>query len=248
MLAIIGGSGITGLQGLAISKHLRQETPWGDPSSHLATGKLGNTEVLFLPRHGEPHTIPPHKVNYRANIWALKEQGASQVIAINAVGGITSAMQDGCIVIPHQVIDYTWGREHTFFDETSTEVTHIDFTRPYTEKLRQLLLRAGEGMEPPCIDGAVYGATQGPRLETAAEITRMERDGCDVVGMTGMPEAALAREQELDYASICLVVNRAAGKTDDNISMDEIVENLRLASARVNRLLENLVSLLQTGK
>ena len=207
-LAIIGGSGLTQLPGLKIVDELDLNTPWGKPSALITVGKFNDIEILFLPRHGNPHIIPPHKVNYRANIWALKESGVNEIIAVNAVGGITELMIPCRIVIPDQLIDYTHGRIDTFHEENLKEVIHIDFTEPYSVSLRQVLIKAAESENNMDICSiATYAVTQGPRLETAAEITRLERDGCDIVGMTTMPEAALAREAGLDYASLCITAN-----------------------------------------
>lgn len=221
-IGIIGGTGLTELEGLVISGERTVETPWGNPSAPLVSGELNGAPVTFLARHGNPHRIPPHEVNYRANLWALREAGVKTVIGVNAVGGIHSAMGPAQIVIPDQLIDYTWGRGHTYFEGDLDHATHIDFTFPYTESLRVDLKKAALDSGVRCMDFGVYAATQGPRLETAAEVRRLERDGCDLIGMTGMPEAALAAELELDYACLALVVNWAAGKSDHIITMDEI--------------------------
>ena len=221
-LAIIGGTGLTQMP--ALKKLVTQsiKTPFGD--AVVNTGLIDNNEVVFLARHGHPHKLAPHKVNYRANIWALKQLNVTDIIAVNAVGGITQKMQAGVICVPNQIVDYTYGREHTFFDGTDENypLKHIDFTYPYTSALRDLLLTD----QPSIIDFSVYGATQGPRLESKAEITKLEKDGCDIVGMTGMPEAALAREIELNYACLALIVNPAAGKSDELITMDQIYQVL----------------------
>jgi 5'-deoxy-5'-methylthioadenosine phosphorylase len=237
-LAIIGGSGLTALAGLVIQRQQMQPTPWGEPSGPLTFGLLHEKEVMFLPRHGNPHAIPPHRVNYRANLWALKENGAESIIAVNAVGGITREMYPGRLAIPSQIIDYTSGRQNTYFEENLESVIHVDFTHPYCESLRRVLITAGNKVKLDVFDGGTYGATQGPRLETAAEIARMEKDGCDLVGMTGMPEAALARELELDYAMICVVVNWAAGKAAGVISMDVIEKYLNSGIKLTRTLLE----------
>ena len=239
-LAIIGGSGLAALPGLAIRQTLRPATPWGAPSAPVTLGQFKARELLFLPRHGPGHTIAPHRVNYRANIQALKDCGAAAIIAVNAVGGITPALTPGRIVIPAQIIDYTWGREHTFQGEAARPVKHIDFTRPYTEALRQRLIRAATRAGAAPHAGGTHAVTQGPRLETAAEIERLERDGADIVGMTGMPEAALARELEIDYACCALVVNRAAGKGDERIDMAMIDHNLKQGMQQVLALLARL--------
>ncbi|MCF7202852.1 S-methyl-5'-thioinosine phosphorylase [Pseudomonas oligotrophica] len=220
--AIIGGTGLTELDGLALRVAQRIETPYGEPSADILRGEFAGREVLFLARHGQPHRIPPHQVNYRANLWALKQAGAQAIIAVNAVGGIHAAMGTGHFCVPHQIIDYSYGRAHTFFEGDIEHVTHIDFSHPYDQALRERLIAALATEGVACSSHGVYGCTQGPRLETAAEIARMERDGCDIVGMTGMPEAALARELEIPYACLALVVNPAAGKSGGLISMAEI--------------------------
>jgi len=240
-LAIIGGTGLASLKNLEIIKREMVHTPYGEPSGPLMYGKLGDLEVMFLPRHGSGHTIPPHKINYRANLWALRENGAQQVIAVNAVGGIREDMGPGVLVIPDQIVDYTWSRTNTFFEEGLESVVHIDFTEPYCPELRQVLLEAARaaGLNH-VVDGGTYAATQGPRLETAAEIRRFEVDGCHLVGMTGMPEAALARELELCYASVAVVANWAAGKGEGVITMEAIEKCLDEGMGRVRSLLEGL--------
>lgn len=243
-LAIIGGSGLTELKGLRIMRQQTQQTPYGEPSGPLTFGILNDREIVFLPRHGNPHVIPPHKINYRANIWALKKNKIKSVIGVNAVGGISEAMQPGRLVIPQQIIDYTWGRKHTFYEENINEVTHVDFTYPYCEQLRDYLIQAGSKTQLDIYNGGTYGATQGPRLETAAEILRMQQDGCDIVGMTGMPEAVLARELDLCYASIAVVANRAAGKSETEITMATIRENLETGIENVCKLLETTITYL----
>lgn len=243
-LAIIGGSGLTTLAGIESLQQQEQATPFGDPSGPLHFGTFAGREVIFIARHGEPHHIPPHKVNYRANLWVLRTNGVGKIISINAVGGISGGMQPGRILIPDQIIDYTGSREHTFFDGDTAKVVHVDFTRPYDSGLRQCLLDAAVAADLDVHDGGTYGATQGPRLETAAEIQRMERDGCHVVGMTGMPEASLARELSLRYASIAVVANWAAGKLDEKISMAVIERNLAEGMQGVRRLLQQAVPLL----
>lgn len=237
-LAIIGGTGLTSLKNLEIINREVVHTPYGEPSAPLTHGAIGGKEVLFLARHGYGHTIPPHKVNYRANIWALKEAGADHIIAVNAVGGIRADMTPGRIVVPHQLIDYTWSRINTYFEEGLTHVTHIDFTEPYCETLRQRLIEGGRAIGIEAGEAAVYAATQGPRLETAAEIDRLERDGCDLVGMTGMPETALARELGICYACCAVVANMGAGRGTGAITMEEIEQNLNQGMERVRALLE----------
>jgi 5'-methylthioadenosine phosphorylase/5'-methylthioinosine phosphorylase len=240
-LAIIGGTGLAHLAGFHADRRETVETPWGAPSAALSFGALKGQPVIFLPRHGDGHSIPPHKINYRANIWALQQAGANAVVAVAAVGGITPAMEPARIVVPDQLIDYSYGRAHTYFEDDLDHVTHIDFTQPYTRSLRERLLAAGRDAWLTVLDGGVYGCTQGPRLETSAEVRRLERDGCDLVGMTGMPEAALARELGLDYACCAVVANWAAGKSAGEITMAEIETNLNRGMADVAKLLERLV-------
>ncbi len=225
-IAIIGGSGFYSLAGAPAPAGPALATPYGPTSAPIATGNLAGREILFLPRHGVGHRIPPHQVNYRANLWALQQAGAEFVVALAAVGGIGAAFGPGVLAVPDQLVDYTYGREQTYSDGSGEAVVHIDFTRPYCAHLRRALLAAGRaaGLDP--VDGGTYAATQGPRLETAAEVVRLERDGCDLVGMTGMPEAALARELGLCYACGAFVVNWAAGKADGEILMAEIEANL----------------------
>jgi len=238
-LAIIGGTGLTELEGLEITRRQVMYTPYGETSSPILHGTYENKELLFLARHGARHTIPPHKINYRANLWCLKELDVKSVIAVAAVGAIPSEMKAPDLVIPDQIIDYTWGRKHTFF--TGEQVTHIDFSQPYCESLRQQLLTAAQSMDFKVHTQGVYGATQGPRLETAAEINRMEREGCDIVGMTGMPEAALARELELCYATCAVVANPAAGRGSTEITMAEIQENLTQGIENVRQLIATVL-------
>ncbi len=242
-LAIIGGTGLTSLEGLEIIRRQVVTTPYGDPSAPILFGKYAGKSVLFLARHGSAHTIPPHKINYRANIWALKELGVRNIIAVAAVGGINRMMRPADVVIPHQLIDYTYGREHTFFAEDLAHVTHVDFTNPYTENLRQLLLKAAKSVDFTVHERGVYAVTQGPRLETTAEIDRLERDGCDLVGMTAMPEAALARELELDYASCSVIANPAAGRGEGEITMADIEACLALGMQRVKSLLAEVLKI-----
>ncbi len=237
-VAIIGGTGLTSLKGLTITHQEKINTPFGDPSALLSFGELAGREVLFLPRHGDKHTIPPHKINYRANVWALKQHKVSKIIAINAVGAIHPDMTPGKIVIPDQIIDYTHSRINTFFEEGLTEVTHIDFSYPYCASLREQLIADANACAIEVFTKGVYGATQGPRLETAAEIIRMQRDGCDLVGMTGMPEAALARELELCYSAVAVVANMAAGITEEEITMEMIERYLVGGMESVRKLLE----------
>ena len=240
-LGIIGGTGIDQLEGLAIVSSHSPVTPFGAPSRAIEEGDLHGRRVFFLQRHGSPHLIPPHRVNYRANLWALKSLGVNEIVAINAVGGISAAMQPGRLVIPDQIIDYTWGREHTFDEGGDGQLRHIDFTEPYDRQLREALLEVAAKSGIGCVAAAVHGVTQGPRLETAAEIRRMAADGCDVVGMTGMPEAALARELDQAYASVCMVVNPAAGLGEQPISLAMMRDTLAREAGVVRTLLQGLV-------
>lgn len=243
LTAIIGGTGLSRLEDLEIDHREMVSTPYGSPSSALTFGRLGKRDFVFLARHGERHTIPPHRINYRANLWALHQTGTRAIFAICAVGGIGPAFTPGHLAVPHQLVDYTTGRSQTFFEDDLDHVTHVDFTHPYSARLRAELLAAARSARIDVIDGGVYGCTQGPRLETAAEILRMERDGCDMVGMTGMPEAVLARELGMDYAALAVVANWAAGKTESEITMAEIEANLAQGMAGVLRLLHFLAAI-----
>lgn len=247
-IAIIGGTGLTQLEGFDVTQvHQNYQTELGVVSSDITEGRWHGVAVIFLARHGHPHKLPPHKINYRANILALQELGATSIIAVNAVGGIHPNMASAHIAVPHQIIDYTYGREHTFFDGEFKELDHIDFTFPYAENIRQQLIQASLRVSNVSgrfgfSDYAVYGATQGPRLETIAEVLRLENDGCDLVGMTGMPEAALARELEIDYAAICLVVNPAAGKSQELITMQDILAVIDKGMGNIKIILSELIA------
>lgn len=240
-IGIIGGTGLTKLTDISITSREIHVSSYGEPSAPLTRGTLAGKEVIFLPRHGAGHTIPPHRVNYRANLSVLKDVGVEQIIAINAVGGISANMPPQQLAVPDQIIDYTCGRAHTFFDEGLEEVVHIDFTHPYCEQLRQAIIAAARAAQLDIQTSATYAATQGPRLETAAEIDRLERDGCHIVGMTGMPEAALARELGICYASIAIVANWGAGRGEGEITLEEIERNLKTGVDHVKRLLERLI-------
>ncbi len=243
MLAIIGGSGMAQLSCLEISRREVIRTPYGEPSGPLTFGKINGHDIVFLARHGPGHTIPPHAVNYRANLWALNSINPTRVVAVAAVGGIREDLKPGMMVVPDQIIDYTYGRLFTYFDDMKQPVTHIDFTHPYEQMVRQQVLQAAQQANEHIIDGGVYAATQGPRLETAAEINRLERDGADMVGMTGMPEAALARELELKYAAIAVVANYAAGRgaNKQSVLLKEIFTILDNAMVNVRNVLQQLV-------
>ena len=241
MLAIIGGTGLTQMQGLEVKARKQVSTQWGEPSAEIVEGVLAGQSVLFLARHGHPHRIPPHKVNYRANIQALKDAGATAIIAVNAVGGIHPGCEPAGLMIPDQIVDYTYGREHTFFADDLDEVVHIDFSWPYDEPLRQQVISHARELNLAALEQGTYAATQGPRLETAGEIKRLASDGCDIVGMTGMPEAALAREVDLPYVCIALVVNMAAGLTDEIITMADIEKALHDGMGKVLALLDKTI-------
>ncbi|MCB1633680.1 MAG: S-methyl-5'-thioinosine phosphorylase [Xanthomonadales bacterium] len=233
-LAIIGGTGFYRLPDLELQDSLDLDTPFGTPSAPIRLGQLAGQPVAFLARHGEQHQFAPHRVNYRANLWALREVGAGRIVAVNAVGGIAPDCPPEAIVIPNQLIDYTWGRVSSFADEAKGEVRHIDFGDPYDAALREELLRAAQAAAVEVVGTGVYGVTQGPRLETRAEIRRLQQDGCTIVGMTSMPEAALARELAIPYACLSVVANWAAGVGEPKeITMEQITTHLGNALARV---------------
>ncbi len=237
LLAIIGGSGFSELPEFELIARHDIETPFGSPSAPVMDGLLNGHRVLVLARHGLTHQFAPHTINYRANLWALHSLGSTQIIAVAAVGGIHGDCSPGKLVLPDQIIDYTWGRECSFFTEQFSADKHIDFSWPYDAQLRNELSNAAQMCELEMRNTGTYGATQGPRLETAAEITRMARDGCDLVGMTGMPEAALARELNVPYACCAVVANYAAGLSDKALSMPEIEQTLAEAMDQVYRLI-----------
>ena len=241
MLAIIGGSGLNQLS-MAATERKAVRTPYGEPSAPLVFGRIGRRDVVFLARHGERHTFAPHEVNYRANLWALKDAGALQVLSVATVGGIRAGLAPGALLLPDQIIDYTWGRHSTYHEGPGAEVNHIDFTEPYSPALRKEIGEAARACGEQLVDGGVYATTQGPRLETAAEINRLERDGADIVGMTAMPEAALAREISLEYAAIAVVANHAAGRGDAKraVPLERIAAVLEEAMGRVRRIIERL--------
>lgn len=245
MLAIIGGSGLTQLANLEVVRREVVRTPYGDPSGAITFGTIRGQPVAFLARHGYGHTIPPHRVNYRANIWALAQQNVKYILGVASVGGIRDDLKPGTLAVPDQLIDYTYGREFTYFHGTDRSVVHVDFTEPYCEALRQRLLSAAGAAGEALVPGGTYGVTQGPRLETKAEIDRLERDGADMVGMTGMPEAALARELNLCYAHIAVIVNYAAGRGDSlhGIKLADVNAVASEALARVHRIIDCLVTL-----
>lgn len=243
-IAIIGGTGLTQLETLDIIRKEVVHTPFGEASGPVTHGRLAGKDVAFIARHGYGHTIPPHKVNYRANIWALKSVGAKAILAVAAVGSINRELAPASLAFPDQIIDYTYDRKQTYFEEDLDRVTHIDFTYPYSPEFREMLVTAANEAGINFYNGGTYGATQGPRLETAAEIKRMEKDGCDMVGMTGMPEAVLARELGLSYAAINVMANWAAGIEDGEITMEEIQANLNLGMDDVKKVIQNLMPLI----
>jgi 5'-methylthioinosine phosphorylase len=244
-LAVIGGTGVYALADLAdVQAHL-PETRYGAPSGPVRVGSLDGRRVAFLARHGEGHSVPPHRINYRANLAALQAIGARRVLALNTVGGITARCGPRALVCPDQLIDYTWGRISTLGEETGSDVLHVDFGDPYTPSLRRAILDAAQHARVDVVDRGCYGATQGPRLETKAEIARMRRDGCDLVGMTGMPEAGIARELGLEYACLGIVANWAAGAgpdPDEVITLDDVLANVTVATEGVGRLLGALLA------
>jgi len=242
--AIIGGTGLYALAGLDDTHTHTPKTRYGAPSGPIRVGMLGGVKVAFLARHGEGHSIPPHKVNYRANLAALQTLGATRILALNTVGGITERFGPRVLACPDQLIDYTWGRVSSICEDADTEVVHVDFGEPYTPSLRAAVLAAARDVGVSVVDGGCYGATQGPRLETRAEIMRLRRDGCDLVGMTGMPEAGLAREMGLDYVCLAIVANWAAGAgpiLDEVITLDDVLNNVSSATAEIPKLLERLL-------
>lgn len=241
-LAVIGGSGLYALPGFESGEAYTAETPYGEASGPIRLGTLHGARVAFLARHGEGHTLPPHRVNYRANVWALKQLAPARVLAINTVGGITERAPPRALVLPDQLIDYTQGRASSFWDGAG-EMLHAEFGEPYSPPLRAAILEAARRAGVPVVDGGCYGATQGPRFETRAEIARMRRDGCDLVGMTGMPEAALAREAGLEYACLAPVANWAAGAGDGKeIALEEVFANLKACNALLPALLRALLA------
>jgi len=243
MIAVIGGSGLTELSNLEINRRKIVRTPYGEPSGPLTFGRIGTQDVVFLARHGYGHTLAPHEINYRANLWALHAQQVTRVVAIATVGGIADNLGAGTIAIPDQIIDYTWGRPFTYFEGAEQPVTHVDFTYPYSEELRRLALSAAKEVGLAVVDGGTYAAVQGPRLETKAEIDRLDRDGATMVGMTGMPEAGLARELGLAYAHICAVVNPAAGRgaSARTVSLEDIGRVIEETLGRVRMIVAKMV-------
>lgn len=245
MLAIIGGSGLARLPVLEITHRQVVRTPFGDPSCALTFGRISGVNLVFIARHGYGHSLAPHEINYRANLWALQQQNVKGIIAVGSVGAIRQDMTPGSLVIPHDLIDYTWGRKHTFFEGLDKPVVHSDFTHPYSRELRERLLEAARAADIPVLDRGVYACTQGPRLETIAEINRLERDGADMVGMTGMPEAALARELGIPYALLAVVGNHSAGRAESHHRVDfsSASSVLDEAMQSVQKVLQHLVDI-----
>jgi 5'-methylthioadenosine phosphorylase len=245
MIGIIGGTGLTQLDNLEVVRRQIVRTPYGDASQPLIFGKIAENDVVFLARHGGGHTIPPHAINYRANIWALHSAGVKCLLAVATVGSIDAKFSPGDIVLPNQIIDYTHGRDNTYCDGVKRPVMHIDFTCPYTETLRTICKHAAANIQQQLYDGSVYACVQGPRLETAAEINRFESEGAGLVGMTGMPEAALARELGIDYAALCPIANHAAGRGESEASIryELMMERLEMTMKKVRRLIGEIVKL-----
>ena len=244
-IGIIGGSGFYHLNPDATTVFSNINdivTPFAETPVSLIEEKFNERDVCFLPRHGSQHNIPPNKINYRANLWALQKAGVKKIIAVNTVGGIAANLKPGSLVIPDQLIDYTWGRAHSFFDGLSSLHDHVDFTYPYDAELRDVLVQEAAKLNLSIDEQACFACTQGPRLETAAEIQKLKADGCDIVGMTGMPEAALARELGIAYACVALVVNPAAGLSDELITIDKIKSVLDEGLQEVRALLSASLS------
>jgi 5'-deoxy-5'-methylthioadenosine phosphorylase len=245
MDAVIGGTQFVSLPNLENIRKERVSTPFGETSSVLSIGSVGDREIIFLPRHGNPHALAPHKINYRANLWALKKMGVTEILSVATCGGIGEKFGASVLAIPDQIIDYTFGRENTYHDGSDGEpVRHIDFTRPYSGAVRQRILKAARDAGEVVEDGGCYGCSNGPRLETAAEVSRMAQDGCSLVGQTGMPEAALARELDIGYAAICPIVNPAAGLSDSKheINREELTRIRASAFKRIARIVALFVA------
>lgn len=245
MYAVLGGSGLSQLPGFEITMRKVQRTPYGEPSGALTIGILAGHEIVFLARHGYGHTIAPHQINYRANIWALSQLNIDGILSVASVGGIRPDLKPGQLVVPDQILDYTHGRSCTFFEGDNQAVQHIDFTWPYDQALRTSLCLAADSVGEQVVQGGCYACTQGPRLETAAEVRRLARDGADIVGMTGMPEASLARELEIPYAHLALVVNQAAGvgESAQEISHAQISKTVHEGMGRVMGIIKSMVQL-----
>lgn len=238
MFGVIGGTGLKQLAGMEILQRRVVRTPYGEPSGALWLARLGQSELWFLARHGHGHTLPPHTINYRANLWALREVGVHEVLAVSTVTGLAADLKSGDLVLPDQIVDYTWGREHTFFEGRGSPVSHVDFTQPYSSSLRVRLLQSAAQLGFGLRDGGCYGCTQGPRSPTAAELRRCCQDGCDWVGMTGMPEAALARELDLSYAALCAVATLSSQTSEQT---DQVRAAAELALSRIQELIAHAV-------
>lgn len=240
-IGVIGGSGFTNLHGFELQQTDEINTPYGKPSSAITRGRINGREVVFIARHGSDHSIAPHQINYRANLWALKHSGVEVVIATATVGGIDKECRPGAILVPDQILDYTYSRQHTF-SPLNGDLFHIDFTQPYCGSLRSLIIQSAAELGVGIVHPATYAATQGPRFESAAEVTRLERDGAHIVGMTGMPETSLAREIGLCYAALALVVNYAAGRYSAQIDVNEIRHAYQQSADQVHNILSATVS------
>ncbi len=241
-IGVIGGSGLYEIKGLKIKKKKAVSTPFGKPSDNYFIGEIGDKEIIFLPRHGSGHGIPPHMINYRANIWGFKKLGVKSVISVSAVGGIKKGLKPGDVVVLDQVIDMTRNRKSTFYDG-KTGVVHIDFTEPFCPTLRKMILKAGKKIKVPVKNGGSYVGVEGPRLETAQEIKGFRILGGDVVGMTGMPEAALAREAEICYSALSVIANYAAGISRKKLTVSEVMEAMGEANERIKLLLKETFKL-----
>jgi 5'-methylthioadenosine phosphorylase len=238
-IGLIGGSGLYEIDGLTISREVSPSTPYGPPSSSYTIGTLAGIELVFLPRHGVQHSIPPHKVNYQANIWGFKSLGVDRIIAVNAVGGINPDLAPGTIVLQDQIIDMTSGRPHTFYD--TEKVVHIDFTSPYCPEMRDICIAAAGSISLPVRAAATYICVNGPRLETASEIRFFSQNGADIVGMTAMPETSLGRELEICLLGISVVTNYAAGIAASKLTTTEVVGKMRDSTALIKKLLKAFI-------
>ena len=243
MFGVIGGTGLGKIEDLIVEKQEAIKTPYGETSEPLTFGILGSNKVIFLPRHGKNHSIPPHLINYQANIWALHSVGVKNLIGINTVGSIDTQFMPGDFVFPNQIIDYTFCRKNTFFDGIKSQVKHIDFTFPFDNNLHNCFLTVSKILKIKHHANSVYAAVQGPRLESAAEINRYENDGASIVGMTGMPEASLAKEIGLKYALICPVANHAAGRglNKDGVTHEEINVNSKKMALNITNLIKGII-------
>lgn len=242
-IGVIGGSGLYEIKGFVLKKRKAVTTPFGKPSDQYLSGEMGGTEVIFLPRHGKHHNIPPHNINYRANIWGFKKLGVDRILSISAVGGIKKGLKPGDIVILDQILDMTRNRKSTFYDGQDG-VVHVDFTDPFCPELQKALNKAGKRVNVSLKNGGTYVAVEGPRLETAAEIKSFGILGGDVVGMTGMPEASLARELEICYSGLSVVANYAAGISKRKLTVAEVMEAMKASTENIKRLLKETFKLI----